>query len=350
MSTIDLLSMAPTEAEAFLVSIGEPKYREKQLYSWLMKGVDFAQMANLPQSLRLKLAELCENRTPIVAEKQASQLDGTVKYLFRLLDGLCVESVLMKYEYGYSLCISTQVGCRMGCRFCASTLGGKVRDLLPSEMLGQIIAAQADMDVHISHVVMMGIGEPLDNYENVITFLKLASHPERLALSPRRISLSTCGIVPRILDLAREEIPITLSVSLHAANNQTRDDIMPINHRYPIEELLSACKIFFEATGRRISFEYTLLAGVNDSEATARELAKTLRQGVGRMPLHVNLIRLNEVKERTFSSTGERNARAFMATLNQYGINATLRRRLGADVSAACGQLRAQNLEKQNQT
>ena len=350
MSTVDLLSMAPPEAEAFLVSIGEPKYREKQLFSWLMKGVDFPDMANLPVSLRKKLAELSQNRTPVVAEKQLSKLDGTVKYLFRLIDGLCVESVLMKYEYGYSLCISTQVGCRMGCRFCASTLGGKVRDLLPSEMLGQIIAAERDMDVHISHVVMMGIGEPLDNYQNVITFLKLASHPQRLGLSPRRISLSTCGVVPRILDLAKEEIPITLSVSLHASNNQTRNEIMPINHRYPIETLLSACKTFFEATGRRISFEYTLLSGVNDSEAVAIELAQTLRKGLGRMPLHVNLIRLNEVKERAYASTGEKNARAFMATLNKYGINATLRRRLGADVSAACGQLRAQNLEKQSQT
>ena len=342
---IDILSLFPEEAQRFLVENGEPKFREKQIFSWLMKGKSFDEMKNLPLALQKKLGERCLFTLPSVAEKQVSKMDGTVKYLFRLFDGACVESVLMHYSYGDTLCISSQVGCRMGCKFCASTLGGKERDLLPSEMLGQIVMAQADSGCHVSHVVMMGIGEPLDNYENVIRFLKLAAHPERLGLSPRRVSLSTCGIVPRIHDLAKEELPVTLSVSLHASSNQTRNQIMPINHKYPIEELLGACKAYFEETGRRISFEYTLLSGVNDSQETAQELGQVLRRGLGKMPIHVNLIRLNEVKERDFQRSGAERAKAFMDTLAKVGITATLRRRLGADVDAACGQLRSKTLK-----
>jgi len=336
----DLLSMFPEEARSFIVGLGVPAFREKQIFSHLMKGKTFAQMQNLPLSLRGQLEKCCEWRIPTVVEKQVSRLDGTVKYLFGLLDGACVESVLMKYEYGYSLCISSQVGCRMGCRFCASTLGGKERDLLPSEMLGQIIAAESDAGVHISHVVMMGIGEPLDNYRNVIRFLRLAAHPERLGLSPRRISLSTCGIAPGILALSEEDIPVTLSVSLHAATDEARSAIMPVDRAYPIAVLLAACRTYFEKTGRRISFEYTLLSGVNDSENDARTLAHTLRQGLGKMPIHVNLIRLNRVEERSFESASTAAANRFIAVLSGAGITATLRRRLGADIDAACGQLR----------
>lgn len=336
----DLLSLFPEEARAKLTEMGEPAYREQQIFSWLMKGKTYAEMKNLPLSLRQKLTETCEWRIPTVQAKQVSQTDNTAKYLFRLADGACVESVLMQYEYGYSLCISSQVGCRMGCRFCASTLGGKERDLLPSEMLGQIIAAQAEAGVKVSHVVMMGIGEPLDNYEHVIRFLRLAAHPARLGLSPRRISLSTCGIVPRILDLAEEELPVTLSVSLHAASDEARSAIMPVNRTYPIGELLAACRRFFERTGRRISFEYTLLSGVNDSEQDAAALARTLRAGLGNMPVHVNLIRLNQVRERQYVGASTAAATRFIAVLGKSGITATLRRRLGADIDAACGQLR----------
>lgn len=336
----DLLSMFPDESRAFIVGLGLPAFREKQIFSHLMKGKTFAGMQNLPLALRKQLEENCEWRIPTVAKKQVSRLDGTVKYLFRLLDGACVESVLMQYEYGYSLCISSQVGCRMGCRFCASTLGGKERDLLPSEMLGQIIAAESDAGVHVSHVVMMGIGEPLDNYQNVIRFLRLAAHPERLGLSPRRVSLSTCGIAPKILALSEEDIPVTLSVSLHAATDEARAAIMPVDRAYPIAVLLAACRTYFEKTGRRISFEYTLLSGVNDSENDARTLARTLRQGLGKMPVHVNLIRLNRVEERNYEGASTTAANRFIGVLGEAGITATLRRRLGADIDAACGQLR----------
>ena len=349
MDKIDLLSLLPEEAETFLVENGEQKYREKQIFSWLMKGKSFENMPNLPLKTREMLAEKCFPPLPTVAAKQVSKIDGTVKYLFRFHDGAMVESVLMHYEYGYSLCISSQVGCRMGCKFCASTLTGRERDLLPSELLGQIIVAQADSGAHVSHVVMMGIGEPLDNYENVIRFLHLVTHPRRLGLSPRRISLSTCGFVPRITSLVYEKIPVTLSVSLHAANDETRSEIMPINRKYPLKELLAACKYYFERTGRRISFEYTLIAGVNDSVSHAEELGRLLRHHLGTMPIHVNLIRLNEVKERSFKGSAVQNAKQFITTLDRFHITATLRRRLGADVDAACGQLRSKTISSQTE-
>ena len=349
MEKIDLLSLFPEEAQKFLLENGEQKYREKQIFSWLIKGKSFENMANLPQKTREMLGEKCIPPLPTVAAKQVSKTDGTVKYLFRLHDGATVESVLMHYDYGVSLCISSQVGCRMGCRFCASTLGGKERDLLPSELLGQIIVAQADSGCHVSHVVLMGIGEPLDHYDNVIRFLKLAAHPERLGLSPRRVSLSTCGFVPRIIALSHEDLPVTLSVSLHAANDETRSEIMPINRKYPLKELLAACKEYFDRTGRRISFEYTLLADVNDSVSHAEELGKLLRKHLGNIPIHVNLIRLNEVKERSFKTPATARAKAFISALERFRITATLRRRLGADVDAACGQLRSKTLENENE-
>ena len=346
MGKTDLLSLLPEEAQRFLVENGEQKYREKQIFSWLMKGKSFENMQNLPIKTREMLAEQCLPPLPAVETKQTSKIDGTVKYLFRLYDSNMVESVLMKYEYGNSLCISSQVGCRMGCRFCASTLSGKARDLLPSELLGQIIVAEADSGCHISHVVLMGIGEPLDNYDNVVRFLRLAAHPQRLGLSPRRVSLSTCGVVPGIYALAKEDLPVTLSVSLHASNDEKRSDIMPINRKYPLKELLSACKAYFDATGRRISFEYTLLADVNDHKSDAQELGRLLRQHLGNMPIHVNLIRLNEVKEREFKSTATARAKQFITYLEQFRITATLRRRLGSDVDAACGQLRSKTIAR----
>ncbi|MBP5209706.1 MAG: 23S rRNA (adenine(2503)-C(2))-methyltransferase RlmN, partial [Clostridia bacterium] len=312
---VDLLSLLPDEATALLTSWGVPAYREKQIFEWLMKAKTPEEMKNLPLSLRQMLTERCEIRLPTVAAAQRSKKDGTVKYLFRLIDGACVESVLMKYAYGYTICISSQVGCRMGCRFCASTISGRVRDLTPSEMLGQILAARADSGAAVTRVVMMGIGEPLDNYDNVLRFLRLASHPQRLGISPRRVSLSTCGVVPRILDLAREEIPVTLSVSLHASDDEARSAIMPVNRKWPIAELLAACRTYFRATGRRISFEYTLLSGVNDSPADARRLASVLRAGLGDMPVHVNLIRLNPVAERTYRTPAAASAQAFADTL-----------------------------------
>ena len=262
---IDLLALLPEEIETYLASLGEPRYRAKQIFDWCRRGTPIPEMSNLPAALRKRLDETCEWRLPTVEVKQTSALDGTVKYLFRLLDGNCVESVLMRYRHGTTLCISSEVGCPMGCQFCASTIGGKVRNLTPSEMLGQVIAASLDAGERIDGVVLMGIGEPLDNYDNVMKFLRLVGHPAGLNIGYRHISLSTCGIVPRIYDLAKENLPITLSVSLHAATDEARSAIMPVNRRYPVAELLGACADYFKTTGRRISFEYTLIAGKNDS-------------------------------------------------------------------------------------
>ena len=345
---VDLLSLFPEEAEAFVVSLGEPKFRAKQIFDWLVKGKSIDEMQNVPASLKSKLKENCLFTLPRVLKKQTSAIDGTVKYLFQLHDGACVESVLMRYEHGNSLCISSQVGCRMGCRFCASTIGGKERDLLASEMLGQVIAAAADSGERVSHIVMMGIGEPLDNYDNALRFLRLVNHPARLGISLRNISLSTCGVADGIDRLADEELGITLSVSLHNPTDEGRSAIMPINRRFPIAVLLGSCKRYFEKTGRRISFEYTLLCGVNDKESDAKTLAKVLRAHLGQMPIHVNLIRLNEVKEREFKTPDTQSVEKFIATLQKNGIVATLRRRLGADIDAACGQLRRKNETKES--
>ncbi len=342
----DLLSMTPSELEAFLTAMGQPRFRAKQMFTQMHRGTPPAGMTNLPVALRETLTRDCEWRLPTVETKQVSALDGTVKYLFRLLDGNCIESVLMHYHHGNTLCISSQVGCRMGCRFCASTIGGKVRDLLPSEMVGQIIAAELDSGERISNVVMMGIGEPLDNYDNVLRFLRLVNHTDGLNIGYRHISLSTCGLVDRIRDLAEEDMPITLSVSLHAATDEARSAIMPINNRYSVDTLLAACADYYAKTGRRISFEYTLIAGKNDSLTDARTLARVLKEAFSRRtydksaPIHVNLIRVNEVAETGFKAGAKESAAAFAAELEKCGITATLRRRLGADIDAACGQLR----------
>ena len=348
---VDILSMLPQELEQYFVSIGEAKFRAKQVFTRLHRGERIAEITNLSKPLRQKLTEETLDTLPEVEEKLVSKIDGTVKYLFRLYDGACIESVFMKYKHGNTLCISSQVGCRMGCKFCASTIGGKVRDLLPSELLGQIIAAEKNSGERISNIVMMGIGEPLDNYDNVIKFLKLVNHPDGLNIGYRHISLSTCGVVSGIEKLAEENMPITLSISLHAANDERRSEIMPINNKWKVADLLSACVSYYKTTGRRISFEYTLISGKNDSEADALELAQLLNsyfRPIG-APIHVNLIRVNEVKETGFKKGSAESVNAFAATLEKRGITATVRRKLGSDVNAACGQLRRSNLTKKEE-
>ena len=346
----DLYSMTEEELLSYFLSIGEPKFRAKQVFSAIAQGTPISDITTLSKALRERLANETLDSLPRVRERLVSQIDGTVKYLFELHDGACIESVLMKYKHGNTLCISSQVGCRMGCKFCASTIGGKERDLMPSELLGQITVAQRDSGERISNVVMMGIGEPLDNFDNVVKFLRLVGDERGLNIGYRHISLSTCGVVPGILRLAEEELPITLSISLHAATDERRSEIMPINKKWNIDELLAACVSYYKRTGRRISFEYTLISGKNDTEEDARLLASVLKsafRGTG-APIHVNLIRVNEVKETGFVAGSVGSANAFADILNSLGVVATVRRRLGSDVNAACGQLRRKAMIAQN--
>ena len=348
---VDLLSMLPEEMAEYFASIGEPKFRAKQTFQRLHRGERIGDITNLSKALRERLIAETLDTLPCVEEKLVSKIDGTVKYLFRLHDGSCIESVFMKYKHGNTLCISSQVGCRMGCKFCASTIGGKARDLYPSELVGQVIAAELDSGERISNIVMMGIGEPLDNYDNVIKFLRLVNHPDGLNIGYRHISLSTCGVVSGIERLAGENFPITLSISLHASNDEARSAIMPINNKWNIDALLTACLNYYKTTGRRISFEYTLISGKNDSVADAIELAELLKnafRGSG-APIHVNLIRVNEVKETGFKKGSAESVNAFADTLEKRGITATVRRKLGSDVNAACGQLRRSNLNKKEE-
>ena len=346
----DLYSMTEEELLSYFLSIGEPKFRAKQVFSAIAQGTPISDITTLSKALRERLANETLDSLPRVRERLVSQIDGTVKYLFELHDGACIESVLMKYKHGNTLCISSQVGCRMGCKFCASTIGGRERDLMPSELLGQITVAQRDSGERISNVVMMGIGEPLDNFDNVVKFLRLVGDERGLNIGYRHISLSTCGVVPGILRLAEEELPITLSISLHAATDERRSEIMPINKKWNIDELLAACVSYYKRTGRRISFEYTLISGKNDTEEDARLLASVLKnafRGTG-APIHVNLIRVNEVKETGFVAGSVGSANAFADILNSLGVVATVRRRLGSDVNAACGQLRRKAMTAQN--
>ncbi len=343
--------MLPEELEAYFISLDEPKFRAKQVFARLHKGERIQEITNLSKALREKLVEATLDTLPYVEEKLVSKIDGTVKYLFRLYDGSCIESVFMRYKHGNTLCISSQVGCRMGCKFCASTIGGKVRDLLPSELLGQILTAQRDSGERISNIVMMGIGEPLDNFDNVVKFLRLVNHEDGVNIGYRHISLSTCGVVSGIERLAEVDIPITLSISLHAANDARRSEIMPINNKWNINALLSACVSYYRVTGRRISFEYTLISGKNDSIADAEELAElliTAFRGTG-APIHVNLIRVNEVKETGFKKGSTESVNAFAKTLEKRGVTATVRRKLGSDVNAACGQLRRSKMLKKDE-
>ncbi len=334
---IDLKDLSYSELEGFLKELGEPKFRAGQIFSWLHKGVvSFDEMTDISKKTAQKLSEKCFISKLEVREKYVSKIDGTIKYLFSLEDGNCIESVVMRYKHGLSLCISSQVGCRMGCGFCASTIGGLYRNLTAGEILNQVVFAQKDTGKRISNIVMMGIGEPLDNYDNVIKFLHNINNPKGLNIGYRHISLSTCGRVDGIYKLAEEEMPITLSVSLHAPNNKIRDTIMPINKKYPVEVLMKACRDYIKKTSRRISFEYSLIHGVNDSMKEAEELAALLKG----MLAHVNLIPVNHVEERDFHKGSREEIMKFCNKLNDLGINATVRRELGSDISASCGQLR----------
>ena len=338
---IDLKSMTQEEITRFLRDLGEPAFRGKQVFTWLHKGVrSFDEMSNLSKALREKLKAQCTITVPTVARKQISRLDGTIKYLWRLSDGNCIETVLMQYRHGNTVCISSQVGCRMGCAFCASTVAGKVRDLTAGEMLDQVLFTQLDAGREISNIVLMGIGEPLDNRENVLRFLELVNHPDGLHIGMRHISLSTCGVVPGIDWLADLGLQITLSVSLHAPDSETRSKIMPVNRAYDVEELFAACHRYFKKTGRRISFEYAMIDGVNDHDWQADLIDKKLKG----MPGHVNMIPLNDVVESPFKPS--RRIAAFQKRLESHGITATVRRSLGGDIDASCGQLRRKAMEE----
>ncbi len=341
----DIKSMTQRELSLFFKELGEPAFRAKQAFTWLHRGaVSFEDMTNLSKPLREKLAAQCFITAPVVARKQESRLDGTIKYLWELSDGNCIETVLMQYHHGNTVCISSQVGCRMGCAFCASTIAGKVRDLRPSEMLDQVLFTQLDSGREISNIVLMGIGEPLDNMDNVLRFLKLVNHPDGLHIGMRHISLSTCGVVPGIDALAEKQLQLTLSVSLHAPDSETRSRIMPVNRAYDVERLFDACHRYFEKTGRRISFEYAMIDGVNDNDWQADLIAKKLRG----MPGHVNLIPLNDVVESPYKPS--RRVAAFQKRLESHGITATVRRSLGGDIDASCGQLRRKAMEEQGRS
>ena len=333
----DILSLYPEELEAEILAMGEKKFRAKQIFEWLhVKNVDsFDKMTNLSAQLRARLEEKFCIKSLFVCKTLESCTDNTVKYLSGLDDGNHIESVLMEYSYGNTICVSTQVGCKMGCRFCASTIAGYKRDLTAGEILGQIYTAQRESGRKISGVVLMGIGEPMDNYDNVVRFLKLLSCPQGFGMSLRHVSVSTCGIVPRIYELAELNLGITLSISLHAPDNAERSAIMPVNDRWDINELMAACRHYFAKTGRRISFEYALIDGHNDTREDAKKLAALLSDFV----CHVNIIPVNKIKERSFTSD-RKAAHRFQQYLNELGINATVRRTLGADIEAACGQLR----------
>ncbi len=347
----NLLNLNYEELEELLLSLGEPKFRAKQIFSPMHRGISPETLTNVSGATKKKLFENSKYSLPRVRRKLVSAIDGTVKYLFELDDGNCVESVVMKYRHGTTICISSQIGCRMGCAFCASTIGGKIRDLEVGELLGQVIAAQVDIGERIDGIVMMGIGEPLDNYDNVVKFLRLVGHPEGLNIGYRHISLSTCGLVDRIYRLADEDLPITLSISLHACNDEIRSRIMPVNRAYGVDELLDACRAYFNKTGRRISFEYTLIAGENDSvsdaEALAKKLNSRLRTRSTTMPIHVNLIPVNPVKETGFKTSARADIKKFAEVLESKGIRATVRRTLGADINASCGQLRRDEIKKE---
>ena len=339
MTLLDCKSMPPEELREQVVSRGIPAFRAAQLRTWLDAGAtSFEEMTNLPRALQEKFRTFFWIPPVKIEKKLVSQRDNTVKYLYSLADGENVESVLMQYHHGWSQCLSTQVGCRMGCSFCATGMGGFARNLLASEMIGQIEAAQKDTGVRVSSVVLMGMGEPLDNFDNVLRFLQMLSEPGGVHIGMRHVSLSTCGLVDQIYRLMDQNLQLTLSVSLHAPNDELRSRMMPINRRWPVEQLMQACRDYFRTTGRRISFEYALIKGVNDSPADAQKLAKLLDG----MICHVNLIPVNPVKERGYDRTAQQDIRRFVDTLGRLGVNATVRRELGSDINAACGQLRRQ--------
>lgn len=337
MSKTDIASLNEAELTEYIKDAGFPSYRAKQVYLWLNKGItDFCEMSNVPKDLRDYLSVNAYIASVKIIKKLVSAVDGTVKYLYELNDNNYIESVLMKYKYGYTVCISTQVGCKMGCKFCATGISGFRRNLTPSEMLAQVKKAEIDNDIRVSHIVMMGMGEPLDNYDNSIKFLRLISSENGMNLSLRHISLSTCGLVSGIDKLMEENLPITLSISLHAPNDEIRNKTMPVNKRWNIEELLTICRKYVKKTGRRISFEYALIEGVNDTDACAEELAARLKG----MLCHLNLIPANPVKENNFRKPNRKRVEHFCELMNSLGVNTTVRRTLGSDINASCGQLR----------
>ena len=341
---MNLKSMTQPEIGAVLKELGQPAFRAKQVYSWLHKGVrSYDEMTNLPKGLRDVLSEKYPIHPPKVVRKQESARDGTIKYLWQLQDGNCVETVLMRYHYGNTVCISTEVGCGMGCAFCASTIGGLVRRLEPYEMLDEVLFTQIDSGLPVSHIVLMGIGEPLDNFDNVMRFLELVNSEDGMNISMRHISLSTCGLVPKIDELAKRKLQISLAISLHGPNDEIRGKIMPVNKAYPIDVLLEACRRYYAATSRRIHFEYAMIDGVNDSEANAKELLRRLKG----LPAHVNMIPLNHVEESPLKPSTKAAVAKFQKILEDGGVTATVRRTLGGDIDASCGQLRRKyNKEK----
>lgn len=336
--TVDILSMTLREMTDEFEKNNIQKFRAKQVYQWLHKNLaaSYDEMTNLPKSLREELKIIFPLYNCEQARKQVSKIDNTTKYLFKLHDGDFVESVVMKYKYGYTICVSSQVGCKMGCAFCASTLGGFKRGLFPGEILSQLYCAQRDLGERISHIVLMGMGEPLDNFDNVMRFLALVTDENGLNISMRNISLSTCGLVPKIEEMMNKHLQLTLSISLHAPSNELRNRIMPVNKRYPIEELLAVCERYVSQTSRRISFEYAMLSGINDSDECAKLLASKLKG----MLCHVNLIPVNEVAESPFKPSSPERVEKFVEILGKSGVNATVRRKLGSDIDASCGQLR----------
>lgn len=341
---IDIKSLTVEEIAQSIKEYDMQAFRAKQIFKWLHeKSVEsFDEMLNIPKSIRVKLADLYYISVAFIEKKQISCYDSTVKYLFRLNDGEYIEAVLMKYHFGYTLCVSTQVGCRMGCTFCATGQNGFTRHLTPSEMIAQIQTTQKDNDIRISNIVLMGMGEPLDNYDNVLKFFKLISSADGLNIGMRHITLSTCGVVDKIYKLADEKLQITLSISLHAPTNKLRKQTMPINNRFPVEELINACKYYFKTTGRRVSFEYAMINGLNDSDKCAMELVSLLKG----MLCHINLIPVNETKGATYVKTDPKNVVRFCKLLEQNGITATVRRTLGSDIDASCGQLRGKKLQE----
>ena len=341
---MNIRSMTQPELAAICKELGQPAFRAKQVYVWLHKGVrSYDEMTNIPKALREALAQRYPILPPKVVRRQESQKDGTIKYLWQLHDGNCVETVLMRYHYGNTVCISTEVGCRMGCAFCASTIGGLVRKLEPFEMLDEVLFTQLDSGLPISHIVLMGIGEPLDNFDNVMRFLELVNSEDGMNISMRHISLSTCGLVPMIDKLAEKKLQLSLAISLHGPNDEIRGRIMPVNKAYDIETLLEACRRYYAATSRRIHFEYAMIQGVNDTEDNARELLRRLKG----LPAHVNMIPLNHVEESPLKPSTRAAVARFQKILEDGGVPATIRRTLGGDIDASCGQLRRKyNQEK----
>ena len=345
MEKTDIKSLNYEEVQALLTEMGEKAFRGKQIYQWMHQKLadGFEDMNNIPKALKQKLEERCSFTWLEPVEILTSQVDGTQKYLFRLQDGHVIESVLMKYQHGNSVCISTQVGCRMGCRFCASTIGGRTRNLEPSEMLEQVYRIQKISGERVSNLVMMGTGEPLDNYENVIRFIHLLSDEHGLNISQRNITLSTCGLVPQMKQLAEEGLAITLALSLHASSQEKREELLPIAKKYEIHEVVNACRLYYEKTGRRITFEYSLVGGKNDTQEDAEKLAHLIKG----LNCHVNLIPVNPIKERSYVQSGKKVIADFKNKLENCGINVTIRREMGRDISGACGQLRKSYMDKE---